>query len=276
MHSLDKAILRLRDDPRYADLVRDAYLDRDVVAAARRFCQSAEFAAVLGLLKERVKNAVILDLGAGAGIASYAFAVHGARQIYALEPDASDEVGRGAINRLCGPYPIEPIDAFGEDIPLPEAVVDIVYARQVLHHTRDLPQVMLECARVLKPGGILLACREHVVDNDVQLAQFLASHPIHQLAGGENAYRLPQYLDAIQRADLEVRQVFGPWDSLINAFPVVRTQEELEHFPQIMYRRKLGQLGDMISRLPGATTLAWMRIKRPRPGRMYTFLAVKP
>lgn len=276
MLSLDEATLYLRSNPHYADLIRDAYLDRDVVAAARRFSQSAEFAAVLELLKERVKGAVILDLGAGTGIASYAFVVHGARKVYALEPDASDEVGRGAIDRLRDLYPIEPIEAFGEDIPLPEAVVDIVYARQVLHHTRDLPRVLQECDRVLKPGGVMLACREHVVDNNRQLKQFLASHPIHQLAGGENAYSLPRYLDSIHGAGLQIHQVLGPWDSVINAFPVVRTQEELEHFPQIMYRRKLGHLGDLISRLPGATTLAWMRIKRPRAGRMYTFLAIKP
>src|SRR5215207_1878228 len=145
MISVDEAVLRLRADPQMASLVRDAYLDHDVVAAGKRFLLSAEFAEVKKLLHDRWKDAVILDLGAGTGIASYAFAVSGARKVYAVEPDPSDEVGQGAISRLSQNLPIEVIGAFGEQIPLPDASVDIVYTRQVLHHILDLPTAMREC-----------------------------------------------------------------------------------------------------------------------------------
>jgi hypothetical protein len=39
---------------------------------------------------------------------------------------------------------------------------------------------------------VLLATREHVVDDPAQHAEFLARHPVHQLAGGENAFSLPR------------------------------------------------------------------------------------
>ncbi len=273
--SLDDAIRTLRGDPRFADLVRHAYLDRNVLEAAERFYRSAEFTDVVQLIGHRVPGSKVLDLGAGTGIASYAFAKAGAQIVYALEPDASEEVGRGAIDRLGTDLPIEQLSAVGESVPLPDRTLDIVYARQVLHHIRNLPQALKECARVLKDGGVFLACREHVVDNPQQLAEFLAHHPVHQLAGGENAYSLQEYLRAIQSAGLETAQILGPWDSVINAFPGVMSNAELRGFPRELLRRRLGWVGDLLGLIPGINAVVWKRIKRPTPGRLYSFLAAK-
>ena len=99
MLSVDAAVLQLRADPQMADLVRDSYLDRDVLAAGKRFVDSAEFAEVRQRLGDHWRNGIVVDLGAGTGIASYAFAQSGAQKVYAVEPDPSEEVGRGAIMR---------------------------------------------------------------------------------------------------------------------------------------------------------------------------------
>ena len=189
------------------------------------FCGSAEFAEVKRLLGPILHHAVVADIGAGTGIASYALHKSGASRVFAVEPDASDEVGRGAIERLREDTatPIEILDGWGEELPLPDDSIDVVYSRQVLHHAADLERFMSEVARVLRPGGVLLACREHVVDNDSQKREFLDSHPVHRLAGGENAFSLPQYLAAIAASGLVVRALLGPWDSVINAFPAVRS-----------------------------------------------------
>ncbi len=160
----------------------------------------------------------------------------------------------------------EVIDAFGERLPLPDASVDIMYACQVLHHAQDLDRLMSEVARVLRPGGVMLACREHVVDDDGQLQLFLANHPVHQLAGGENAFPLPRYVAAIRAAG----------DSVINAFPAVRSTEELRGLPAERLRRRLGALGRLAGAIPGVQQLVWRRIRRPVPGRMYSFIAHKP
>lgn len=277
MSNLDKAIRTLRENPRHADLVRDSYLGRDVYASAERFYHSAEFSEVRRLLGNKIPGSRVLDLGAGVGIASCAFIRSGAHSVCAIEPDLSDEVGCGALKRLTADNPaIRIISALGEYIPLADESMDIVYARQVLHHTHDLPRVVNECARVLQKGSLFLACREHVADNDRQLQTFLNNHPIHQLVGGENAYRLDEYLDAISVSGLQLEAVFGPWDSILNAFPAVRNNRELDLFARTLLRQKLGFLGLLMGFMPGVQTLVWRRIKRSVPGRMYSFLATKP
>ncbi|HEU0253283.1 MAG TPA: class I SAM-dependent methyltransferase, partial [Pyrinomonadaceae bacterium] len=118
------AVSCLRKDPRNADFIRDSYLDQDVRAAAERFFQSAEFREVYQLLGSRIIGGDILDLGAGTGIASYAFARSGAKCVYALEPDDSD-LGRGAIEQFVNGTPIEILAAFGEAIPLPDQSLNV-------------------------------------------------------------------------------------------------------------------------------------------------------
>lgn len=271
-----EAVRVLRSNPQHAALIRDSYLDEDTREAAERFRLSREFSEVLKLLGERLRGAVVLDLGAGTGIASYALARSGARVVYALEPE-SGEIGRDAIMRLKAALPIEVLDASGEQIPLPDSSVDIVYARQVLHHAGDLRVVLLECARILKSGGQLLVCREHVADDEEQLEKFLAAHPIHRLAGGEHAYPLDAYVRAIAAAGLMLKKIYDPWDTLINAFPTVSTNAELDSFPDTLLRARFGRAGAWLRFVPGVRPLVWRRIRRGRfPGRLYSFLAVKP
>jgi SAM-dependent methyltransferase len=273
--SLDEAIRQLRADPEHAGLVRDAYLGRDVDDSCHRFAASAEWAEVLRLLAGHVRGAAVLDLGAGVGIASAAFRSAGAARVVALEPDASDEVGRGAMARLTH-RDFDVVEGRGEEIPLPDGSFDVVYGRQVLHHTTDLPRVLRECARVLKPGGVLLDCREHVVDDEEQLREHLAAHPVHRLAGGEGAYSLAQYVTAIRSAGLSLDRVLRPLDSIVNAFPTFQTQEQVERLPAEKLARKFGRLGRLIALAPPARALVRAHLDKPLPGRMYSFLAHKP
>ena len=136
--------------------------------------------------------------------------------------------------------------------------------------------MLAESARVLRPGGVLLACREHVVDDAEQLRAFLAAHPVHQLAGGENAFTLDAYLHAIEAAGLVLERVLGPWDSVINAFPVVRNETELADVPRVVLQQRFGRIGRLAGSIPIVRRAVWARVRRPQPGRMYTFLAIKP
>lgn len=274
--STEEAVRELRRNPASSALVRDTYLDEDVRESATRFLTSAEFASVLELVGPALPGAEVLDLGAGRGIASFALASSGAGVVYALEPDPSSEVGRGAISELPNSLPIEALDGTGEHIPLADESIDIVYVRQTLRHTADLPKTLLECARVLRSGGVFLACREHVVDDERQLQQFLEAHPLHRMTGGENAFPLKTYVAAILNARLVLDCVLGPWDSVINAFPEVRSQQELERMPCRILGRRFGHLGRALSFVPGVDTLVWLRIRRPLPGQLHTFLARKP
>jgi len=69
------------------------------------------------------------------------------------------------------PRPIQflPPIGVGESMPLRDRSIDLVYARQLLHDAIGLLCLLSECARVLKPGGALLACR--TVDNEDQLEE---------------------------------------------------------------------------------------------------------
>ncbi len=273
--NIDEAVRYMRANSQYAELIDNAYLGANVAQSAERFEQSPEFSAVEELVGTNVRGGAVLDLGAGTGIASWAFAKRGARVVYALEPDPSEEVGSGAMQSLIGDMPIQLIASYGEKIPLDDEVVDVVYARQVLHHANDLPRLLRECARILKSGGLFLACREHVVNDQQQLRAFLNNHPVHQLAGGENAYKLDEYTRAILLADLKLEKVLGPWDTIINTFPTIKTVEELNNYPRMLLQRRLGRFGVLASRIPAVNSLVWRRLKQPLPGRLYSFLAVK-
>jgi ubiquinone/menaquinone biosynthesis C-methylase UbiE len=276
MLSIDEAILQLRGDPSCAELVHDAYFGSDVLESAERFSKTGEFSEVLRLLGGSVSGLTIIDIGAGTGIASYAFAKCGAAKVYALEPDASDLVGRGAIERVSQGLPIVTIDAYADSIPLPDNSVDIVYARQVLHHIPDLTASMKEFFRILKPGGQFIACREHVVDNAEQKRIFLQKHPIHQLTGTENAYRLSEYLESMKNGGLKIERVLKPWETVINTFPLVKKPDELDAFFNAKLKEKLRIVGVLASRFPFATKIVQSQYNRLKtPGRMYTFHAVK-
>jgi SAM-dependent methyltransferase len=271
--NLDDAIRFIRTRHEYEALVRDSYLGPDVEDSARRFAASGEFAAVRQLLGDRLLGAVVLDLGAGTGIASAAFLAAGARCVFAVEPDESLEVGYGAMRRLLKGTTIHAVAAVGERLPIRDRSADVVYARQVLHHTRNLALAVDECARVLRPGGLFIACREHVVDDSQQLAKFLETHPMHQLAGGENAFTLKEYRSAIDGSGLRLERVLGPWDSVINAFPAVATDDELAQFPRLVLQRRFGAFGPRLASIPGVSRVVWRRLRRPIPGRLYSFVA---
>jgi SAM-dependent methyltransferase len=272
-----EAIEHLRADPEHAELIRDSYLGEDTLETAQRFEASAELAEVRALLSGPLTGGEILDLGAGTGISSYALARAGAARVYAVEPDPSPVVGRGALERVAVDG-VEILDGVGERVPLPDESVDAVYCRQVLHHIPDLEVVAREVRRVLRPGGAFLACREHVVNSEEDLATFLAGHQVHQLAGGEGAYPLEVYLDAMRRGGLEIRRVWGPVDTVINAFPFVRNNEELRRFRAEVLGSPLAALGGTAGRLPGIRSMVRRRLEPyvSVPGAMWSFLAERP
>lgn len=275
--TIDEAIRALRAQPEFAELVRDAYLGPNVADSVERFVASGEFRAVRKLLGSRIQGATVVDLGAGIGMASEAFHRAGAVRVIAIEPDPSDEVGRAAMARAG--VTAEIVDGVGEALPLADSSVDVVYCRQVLHHALDLKLLAREVARVLRPGGAFLAVREHVISGPGELSQFLDSHPVHRLAGGENAEMLSTYLDALTDAGLRLHRVIGPWDSVINAFPTVRTDDEIPALARTLsvaaLSRRFGRVGRMASFMPGVLPLVWRRIQPAGPGRLYSFLALR-
>jgi hypothetical protein len=125
---------------------------------------------------------------------------------------------------------------------------------------------------------MLLATREHVVDNAEQLEAFLAGHILHQQHGGENAYPLRQYQAAMETAGFRSVQSLGPYDTVINHFP--ESNRELRARMRAKVRRRLGMLG-FLSPVISRFSLVEQRFRRSQtlgctaPGRLYSFLCVK-
>jgi ubiquinone/menaquinone biosynthesis C-methylase UbiE len=274
-HTWEEAICVLQADPQYAEHIFNSYLTPDLLANAARFRGSEEFGEVLRLIAAHAPGAKrVLDVPGGNGIATYAFAASGFA-VTVVEPDPSDMVGRGAIARVLSTNNLsaEIVDARGEQLPMSTDTFDVVYVRQGLHHAGDLKQMVREFSRVLRPGGLLIACREHVVDDyGSSLQAFLDSQVDHQMYGGENAFTLPDYRAAIGGAGLAWVAEFGPYDSPINAYPntdAVLREKILSSGP-----------GRILSKVVGADLAVaigeWRLKHRKMPGRLYTFVASKP
>lgn len=272
----EAAVQSLRERPDQQELVRACYYDEPVVEAVRRYASSEEWLAVVDIIGPWIPGRA-LDIGAGNGISSYAFAKAGCT-VDALEPDPSDTVGAGAIRSLAAAenLPITVSEAFGEKLPYESDAFDIVYGRQVLHHAHDLDQLCREAARVLRPGGIFIATREHVLSRPEDKEIFLNNHPLHRLYGGENAFLLAEYRAAITGAGLVVEKTLGSHDSPINYFPLTRAQRReryLAHLGKIIGRPLANAIGG-----PGTIDLIG-RIRSWRdhvPGRLNSFVAIKP
>lgn len=274
----EQAVQWLRDQPDQRNLVLAAYYDDPLPAAADRYYRSEEWSAIRHLLP--MARGTALDVGAGRGIASYALAREGF-QVTALEPDGSSLVGAEAIRSLAQEtqLPIKVTQEFSERLPFADASFDVVFARAVLHHTRDLNAACAEFFRVLKPGGRLLAVREHVISREEDLDAFLEIHPLHSLYGGENAFQLQRYETAIREAGFRLDQVSSPLESPINYAP--QTRGSLQREIAARATRNLPVIGDLarvVLGVPGVWSVILPLLNRidHRPGRLYSFVATRP
>ncbi|RSK36040.1 class I SAM-dependent methyltransferase [Hymenobacter metallilatus] len=283
-----ETIAQIRKDPKYAELVEQAYFDADLQLNVERFGKSAEFIKTLEILQKYSPDAkTILDIGSGNGISAVNFALRG-YTVTAVEPDPSDSVGANAIRKLQAQLELTDMNVFeqfAENIGFADNSFDVVYVRQAVHHAYNLTEFLAECGRVLKPGGILLTIRDHVVFDAADKQWFLEMHPLHRFYGGENAFSPAEYRQAMQAAGLQIERELKFYDSVINYFPTSEAEIAQRQAGQELHlakelQRKLGLLG----RIP--LLQRWYKAKnsvdgsllneRAVPGRMYSYICIKP
>jgi arsenite methyltransferase len=150
----DGDVSALRDDERevfgaelYADSDRDELPDAAKLASLG--CGNPTAVAELH------EGEVVLDLGSGGGIdvllsarrvgpTGKAYGLDMTDEMLELARKNQREAGVENVEWLCGHI---------EQVPLPDASVDVVISNCVINLSADKPAVIREAARVLKPGG---------------------------------------------------------------------------------------------------------------------------
>jgi len=125
-----------------------AYLSSAVHASGRDLVRLAERLAAF-------PQAHLLDLGCGAGHASFTAAGQVARVVaYDLSAQMLEVVGEAA--KAKGLNNISTRQGYAESLPFEAHSFDIVISRYSAHHWHDVGQALREVKRVLKPGGIFI------------------------------------------------------------------------------------------------------------------------
>ena len=149
----------------------------------------------------------ILDLAAGTGKLTRPLAASGA-EVIAVEP--VDEM-RAAL-----PDSVRALDGIAEDIPLPDASVDLVTVAQAFHWF-DGDAALREIHRVLRPGGRLaLVWNRRVEDADVNIA---IEELVEPFRSGTPTHRGDAWRGAFERTTL-----FGPLEE--HVFPSEQVLDE--------------------------------------------------
>jgi len=110
-------------------------------------------------------GARILEIGAGTGEQARALCRRGF-VVTAVDVPTS-EYGRARV--------FEVLDYDGKRLPFPGASFDVVFSSNVLEHLEDLPAMLAEMRRVLRPGGELRAVWNSHLDYRPALQRLVGS-----------------------------------------------------------------------------------------------------
>ena len=284
----EETIKYIREKPEYKELVEKAYFEEKLEINVERFKISEEYLETKTLINKYLPNAkTILDIGSGNGISAISFALDG-WDVTVAEPDSSDTIGAGAIRKLKDHYllnNLEIFEEFAENINFGDKKFDIVYVRQAMHHAYNLDKFITNISSYLKPNGLLITIRDHVIYNPADKDWFLENHPLHKYYGGENAFTEKEYLKAFALANLNVELELKHYDSVINYFPL--SKFEFVNQPSLFEKQLKENLKKKISFLANSPFIFNLYKRKKNisiknyfdetkvPGRMYSFICRK-
>ena len=141
----------------------------------------------------------VLDLGSGGGIdvllsarrvgpSGFAYGVDMTEEMLTLARANAARAGAGNVKFLKGQI---------EDLPLPDASVDVVISNCVINLSTDKPAVLAEMFRVLKPGG-RIGIADVVAEDQMSAADRAAAGSYAACIAG--ALSRGEYLDGLAAA----------------------------------------------------------------------------
>jgi 2-polyprenyl-6-hydroxyphenyl methylase/3-demethylubiquinone-9 3-methyltransferase len=140
-----RAAARARNDPAQYDELADQW-----------WRPHGEFAALHWLAAWRAEHippagrpgAVLVDLGCGGGLMGPYVHHRGYRHV-------GVDIGAQGLG-LARAHGVLPVRASVLQVPLADGSADVVLACEILEHVEDDGAVLAECARLLRPGGLLI------------------------------------------------------------------------------------------------------------------------
>lgn len=183
------------------------------------------------------QKASILDVGCGNGFAYEAIHARFPDTSYTGADLAPDEIELARTVYRDANF----INARAQELPFPDSRFDAVVSHLALMLMNGIEDVLAECARVLKPGGLFCA----VVDNMSAMRGDLLA--LHRVAGASAAQSFPN-LKALQIGNAAGAQTSAAFEMFARAgfdrgsfrsqdYAVAgrRSGEEVEHYFQALY-----------------------------------------
>jgi 2-polyprenyl-6-hydroxyphenyl methylase/3-demethylubiquinone-9 3-methyltransferase len=133
----------LNDPRQYDDLVDEWWRPQGRFAMLHWLADSRA-----RLLPPARPGAILLDIACGGGL----LAEHVARTPY---QHIGVDIGLPAL-RVARAHGVQVIAGDARALPFPDSCADVVVAGEVFEHVPDLPRVVSEACRVLRPGGTLI------------------------------------------------------------------------------------------------------------------------
>jgi SAM-dependent methyltransferase len=138
-------------------------------------------------------------------------------QTVAVDVVDDEQVGLGRARALMRQVNVSfhTVIADGENLPFAHNYFDLVFCAATLHHATNLPKLLANIARVLRPGGRLVAINEPCIpdaSDDEAVRQI--PEMARELSYGinETRPRLDQYRAALRRAGLRT-EIICPWQT---------------------------------------------------------------
>lgn len=158
-----------RNDPAQYDELADTWWDPRGPFAMLHWIARARGASIPAA---SAPDAVLVDVACGGGVLAPYPSQLGYRHV-------GIDVTASAL-RVAREHGVEPVCGDAGRLPVRDAVADVVVAGECLEHVHDLPRVVAELCRILRPGGTL------VIDTiaSTALARFLAVTVAERLPGG--------------------------------------------------------------------------------------------
>lgn len=155
------------------------------------------------------RPARVLDVGCGIGDITERFANELGADVQAIDVSAR----MVELTRARG---IDAQVADAERLPYGDGEFDCVFAGWVLYHVPGLEQALAECARVLRPGGRLVASSyyENNISELWDLIEGLGPRDVLSFNHANGAELLKRHFARVEQRDLEATLVFPDTESI--------------------------------------------------------------